>query len=202
MKIVSFFLSIFLIIIYGYLFFRLFGPIDVNDNVTPNEQMFDEYDYIVVGAGSAGSVVASRLAEQNFKVLLLEAGVSDYIDIITMPIGIVSILSDLNYNYLKWGYKALLIKDQVQNVVDMARGKVVGGCGSINANVWNKGSHNIYDKWEKLGAKDWNYENIKQYFDKAENTLWIDRGDRFDLFIKYQEILFMKHPKLLVAPRA
>ena len=176
MKISHCFFSIILLILYGSLLIFLFSPIDINDYNIADENLFPVYDYIVVGAGSAGSVVASRLAQSNFKVLVLEAGVSDSIDIVKMPFGIAPIINLPELQYLDWGVRAKFERGNIKKTIGMPRGKLVGGCGSINANVWNKGSHKIYDKWEEMGADGWKYDKIKPYFEKIEETLWIQKG--------------------------
>lgn len=180
MKLFHCILSIPILILYGLTLFFLFSPIDLNDYSLSESEILPEYDYIVVGAGSAGSVIASRLAENNLNVLLLESGVSDAIDVVKMPIGWLSIVSQKEYQYLDWGNSATFKKGTINKKIPFPRAKLAGGCGSINANIWNMGSHNIYDKWEEMGAKGWKYADIKKYFALAENTLWIqEESGRF-----------------------
>ena len=179
MKIIHYFSSLVLLFLLGCLMYLIFAPINVNDYSVKDNELLKEYDYIVVGAGSAGNVVASRLAENNHTVLLLEAGVSDYIDMISMPLGVLSILTQEDYRYVQWGDKATFEKDGIKNSIEMNRGKVVGGCHSMNAMIWNKGNRNLYNKWEYMGAKGWKYNDIKDYYDRAEKTLWIDKETRF-----------------------
>lgn len=175
MSIFKFFVSVLLLIGYGYLFFVAFGPVNIDIYHTADNKLLLEYDYIVIGAGSAGSVVSSRLAQNNNKVLVLEAGVSNSVDIITMPVGFPQVFVNPNYSYIDWGYKATYRRGSFEKEIIFPRGKIVGGCGSINANVWNIGSHKIYDKWEEKGAKGWKWSNIEKYFQKASETLWIEK---------------------------
>ena len=171
------FLSLLLLLFYGGLLFFLFAPININEYSIPSSKLLPEYDYIIIGAGSAGSVLASRLVEANKKVLLLEAGVSDSIDVVSMPFGLAPILSMDQFKYLDWGNTGKFAKGDKE--IPFPRGKVVGGCGSINANIWNKGNTNIYNKWEEMGALGWKYNEIKKYFERAEETLWIQKTGRY-----------------------
>lgn len=175
MHILNFILCFFILILYGYLYFIAFGPKSIDFYETSDKNLLLEYDYIVVGSGSAGSVISSRLAEDNQKVLVIESGSSNELDIITMPAGFPSVFLDPSYSYLNWGDSSTFKKGDFQKKIPFPRGKVVGGCGSINANIWNIGNHKIYDKWEELGAKGWNYREIERYFKKAEEKLWIQK---------------------------
>ena len=190
MKILSFCLSLILLILYGFLLFLLLRPVDLNYLSIPDNKLLPEYDYIVVGVGSAGSVVASRLAQNGFTVLALEAGISDEILEVKMPVGFGAIISKPELGHILWGNSAKFEKDGYQKDIIFPRGKLAGGCGSINANIWNKGHKNIYDQWEKMGAKGWKYQDNEKYFERAENTLWINKKEGRFLHQAMRDLLF------------
>ena len=179
MRLLSLFVSFLLLTLYGICIFFLLNQGDINDFSLNANQLNSEYDYIVVGGGSAGSVVASRLAQNGLQVLLLEAGGSDEVPEVKMPVGFGAIISQPEMKHLIWDHTAKFQKENYTKEIEFPRGKIIGGCGSINGNVWNKGSKSIYDLWEKKGAKGWKYQDIEKYYEKAENTLWISKGGRF-----------------------
>jgi choline dehydrogenase len=122
------------------------------------------YDYVVVGGGSAGCVLANRLsADPSISVLLLEAGLPDRSVYIHIPAGLM-LLSE-KYD---WRYKAE--PDASRNSIDdtWAAGKVLGGGSSINAMLWVRGHPADYDGWSKAGCVGWDYESVLPYFVKAE----------------------------------
>ena len=126
-----------------------------------------QFDYIVVGAGAAGCVVASRLTEDpNINVLLVEAGGSDRTPIIAMP-------AALPFAYqsekLGWGYQAGPEPHLDGRSIDEKRGKVLGGSTSINAMIYNRGNPRDFDGWAKLGLKEWDYAHCLPYFKKMES---------------------------------
>ncbi|XP_059619918.1 glucose dehydrogenase [FAD, quinone]-like isoform X1 [Phlebotomus argentipes] len=135
---------------------------------TALEKGFEEYDFIVVGAGSAGSVVANRLSENpNWKVLLLEAGGDPPIEseIPNMPLALFRTRVDWQYYTEKsntgLGYK---------NSHYWPRGKLLGGSGSINANLYIRGNKRDYDTWEELGNVGWNWQDVIRYFKRSEDN--------------------------------
>ena len=125
------------------------------------------YDYIVVGAGSAGSVLANRLsAKPEAKVLLLEAGGSDRSFFVRMPAGIAK-LAGPRYN---WGYETAPQPSMKGRRMYWPRGRLLGGSSSINAMVYMRGQPADYDHWRQLGNSGWSYADVLPYFKKAERN--------------------------------
>ena len=128
---------------------------------------YDSYDYIVVGAGSAGAIVAARLSEDSdCTVLLLEYGGSDSSVFIRMPSALGIPMNSDKYN---WGFASAPEPYLNNRRVNCPRGKVMGGSSSINGMVYVRGNALDYDEWESLGANGWNYQNCLPYFKKLEN---------------------------------
>jgi choline dehydrogenase len=124
------------------------------------------YDYIVVGAGSAGCVVANRLSESGkFKVLLLEAGKSHRNIILDMPAALGLPLENTRFN---WGFKSEPDAGVNGNVSDQHRGRVLGGSSSINGMVFVRGNPRDFDRWAEAGLDDWSYRHCLPYFKKME----------------------------------
>ncbi|WP_201555848.1 choline dehydrogenase [Psychrobacter sp. 72-O-c] len=129
-----------------------------------------EYDYIIVGAGSAGNVLATRLTEDaDIKVLLLEAGRPDYrLDFRTqMPAALAMPLQGTTYN---WGYNTDPEPYMNNRVMDCGRGKGLGGSSLINGMCYIRGNALDFDDWAKIeGLEDWTYADCLPYFKKLEN---------------------------------
>jgi choline dehydrogenase len=131
----------------------------------PNENK--TFDYIIVGAGSAGCVLANRLTESGaYKVLLLEAGGEDRNPWIHIPIGYAKHFVNPKIN---WLYETAPGEEWVKRPVMQPRGKVIGGSSSINGMIYIRGQHEDYDHWRQLGNVGWSYEDVLPYFRKAEN---------------------------------
>ncbi len=132
----------------------------------------DQFEYVVVGAGSAGCVVAARLSEDpNVSVLLLEAGGSDRKLTISMPLGFLKTIFDPT---LSWGDMGEPEPNLGGRPLWLPRGKVMGGSGSINGMFYMRGHPNDYDTWAQMGARGWSYQDVLPYFRKMEDS-W--RGD-------------------------
>lgn len=125
------------------------------------------FDYIIIGAGSAGCVLASRLTEDpGCKVLLLEAGPTDKHWTIHMPAGVGQLLSSTRFN---WSYAAEPEPYLDNRRLTHPRGRVLGGSSSINGMVYIRGHARDYDDWSQSGARGWSYAELLPYFKRAEN---------------------------------
>ncbi|XP_018322888.1 glucose dehydrogenase [FAD, quinone]-like [Agrilus planipennis] len=144
---------------------------DVCGRVTPKLNPDDEYDFIVVGAGGGGSVVAGRLSENpNWKVLLIEQGDDE-------PVG--TQVPSFAYNLLGNTETTLFYLTEPQtracfenanNQCNYVRGKILGGCGVVNGMTYMRGVPRDYDHWAELGNTGWSYEDVLPYFRKSEDN--------------------------------
>jgi choline dehydrogenase len=126
-----------------------------------------EFDYIIVGAGSAGCVLANRLsASGKHSVLLLEAGPKDSNIWIHVPLGYGKLFKDTTVN---WMYQTEPEPGLNGRTVFQPRGKVLGGSSSINGLLYVRGQHEDYDRWRQLGNTGWGFDDVLPYFKKAED---------------------------------
>jgi len=124
------------------------------------------YDYIIVGAGSAGCILANRLsASGQYSVLLLEAGRADDSFWFKIPVGFTKTYYNETYN---WMYYSEPEKELDNRSLYCPRGKVQGGSGSINAMIYVRGQEQDYEDWSKAGNKGWSYRDVLPYFRKLE----------------------------------
>ncbi|MCP5149738.1 MAG: choline dehydrogenase [Ectothiorhodospiraceae bacterium] len=128
--------------------------------------MSDTFDYIVVGAGSSGCVVANRLSEDaGTRVLLLEAGPRDTNPWLHIPVGYYRTIFD---ERISWGYETEPVPECGNRRIKWPRGKVLGGCSAINGLVYMRGQSQDYDHWRQLGNAGWGYDDVLPYFRRSE----------------------------------
>jgi len=130
--------------------------------------MTQEFDYIVVGAGSAGCVLAARLSEDPFtRVLLLEAGPADRSLWIHLPIGYGKTMWSPTYN---WCFHTDPDPNMNGRSIYWPRGKTLGGCSSINGLIYIRGQREDFDQWAALGNAGWSYDEVLPYFIRSEGN--------------------------------
>lgn len=134
--------------------------------------MIDSFDYVVIGAGSAGCVMANRLsADGTATVALLEAGASDWNPWIHVPVGY---FKTIHNPATDWCYETEPDPGLNGRILKWPRGKVLGGSSSINGLLYVRGQHQDYDRWAQLGCTGWAYDDVLPYFKKAQNQ---ERGE-------------------------
>ena len=128
--------------------------------------MNEKYDYIIIGAGSAGCLLANRLsANPNNSVLLVEAGRKDDNIWLHVPVGYFKTMNNPKFD---WMYKLEKDKGLNNRRIDWPRGKVLGGSSALNGLLYIRGDRHDYDNWKDLGNKGWGYDDVLPYFKKFE----------------------------------
>ncbi|XP_050520622.1 glucose dehydrogenase [FAD, quinone] [Daktulosphaira vitifoliae] len=158
------------IVTLAYLRYSMYDP---ESRIMDVQEIQEEYDFIVVGAGSAGAVVANRLSEiHNWTVLLLEAG-GDETEISDVP----SFVGYLQLSDMDWQYKTAPPSSEnpyclgmVHDRCNWPRGKVLGGSSVLNAMIYVRGNSRDYDNWAKAGNVGWSYKDVLPYFLKSEDN--------------------------------
>ena len=129
--------------------------------------METEVDYLIVGAGSAGCVLANRLsADPRHSVLLLEAGGADRSPWIHVPVGYFKTMHDPKFD---WCYRTEPDANVAGRAIDWPRGKVLGGSSSLNGLLYVRGQREDYDRWAALGNRGWGYADVLPYFKQSED---------------------------------
>lgn len=137
----------------------------------------ESFDYVIVGAGSAGSVLANRLSEdENVTVCVLEAGPRDWHPFIHIPAGFMYTLVDPKVN---WLYTSEASEWTGGRRIAAPRGKTLGGSSSINGHIYNRGQRLDFDGWAQRGNLGWGYCDVLPYFKRTERRLAAEAGDVF-----------------------
>ena len=131
--------------------------------------MADAFDYVIVGAGSAGCILANRLsADGRHTVCILEAGPRDWHPFIHIPAGFIHTLTMGSVN---WLYEAETSEWTNGRVIGVPRGKTLGGSSSINGHIYNRGQRMDFDGWAQKGNRGWGYNDVLPYFRRTENRI-------------------------------
>ena len=125
-----------------------------------------EADYVVVGAGSAGCVVAARLSETGARVVLLEAGPPDRLPWIHIPAGMLKLLY---HPVVNWNYSSEGTEGSGGRRIHWPRGKTLGGSSSINGMLYVRGNPADFDGWAQMGCRGWSFDDVLPYFRKSED---------------------------------
>jgi choline dehydrogenase-like flavoprotein len=132
----------------------------------------DTYDYIIVGAGTAGCLLANRLsADRTARVLLLEAGGKDNYHWIHIPVGYLYLMGNPRAD---WGFKTAEEPGLNGRSLNYPRGRVLGGCSSINGMIYMRGQARDYDLWRQMGCPGWAWDDVLPYFKKHEDQRALD----------------------------
>jgi choline dehydrogenase-like flavoprotein len=125
------------------------------------------YDYVIIGGGSAGSVIAARLSENPIvTVLLLEAGGSDRHPLYHVPAGFAKMTKGIG----SWGWHTVPQKHMNGVSIRFTQAKVIGGGSTINAQIYTRGNRLDYDEWRQMGCEGWSYDEVLSFFRKAEDN--------------------------------
>lgn len=137
-----------------------------------NSELRAEYDFIVVGAGTAGCVLANRLSENpNWKVLLIEAGPEQNTAMdVPMFVQFLQLSNTINWKYFSERSESEYCLSMNNNQCHLPRGKVMGGSSVLNYMIYTRGNRRDYDGWAALGNDGWSFDDVRPYFEKFENN--------------------------------
>ena len=160
--------------------------------------MVAEHDFIIVGAGSSGCVLAARLSEDpSNRVLLIEAGGSEQRDDIAMPL---QWFNAMRNPALNWGYVSDPEPHADGRSINAPRGRVIGGCSSINGMMYSRGHPLDYDQWAQMGARGWSHADVLPYFRKSERN-WrgtsVHHGGEGEISVAKHRTDRIVYPKLI-----
>ncbi len=162
-----------------------------------------EADYVIVGAGSAGCVLADRLSADGAQVILLEAGPRDLHPWIHVPAGVLKLLKNPLVN---WNYESQPDPGSGNRAIHWPRGRVLGGSSSINGMLFVRGNPSDFDNWAQMGARGWSYDDCKPHFKAIERYAPGDgehRGKDGPLLIEdYRTVLPLTHRFVEAAQQA
>ena len=126
-----------------------------------------EFDYIIIGGGSAGCVMASRLSENPaYSVLLIEAGSQDKHPLYHWPAGFAKMTKGIG----SWGWDTVPQRHMQRKIFRFTQAKVMGGGSTINAQIYTRGARQDYDEWRQLGCVGWSYDDVLPYYKKSEDN--------------------------------
>ncbi len=130
-------------------------------------QDLGEFDFVIVGAGTAGCLLANRLsADGRSRVALLEAGGRDNYHWIHIPVGYLYLMGNPRTD---WGYKTAPTPGLNGRELNYPRGRVLGGCSSINGMIYMRGQARDYDQWRQMGNPGWSWDDVLPYFLRHED---------------------------------
>ena len=148
------------------------GQSSLMGQILPRRSAVTEADYVVVGAGSAGSIVGARLASAGASVILIEAGGTDRRPDVKLAPGIITL-----YRTSNWKYPTAPDPTKHGETTPFAAGRIVGGGGAINAMVYARGRRDDYDGWARAGCAGWSYDDVLPHFKAIES--WVGGADYF-----------------------
>ena len=128
------------------------------------------FDYVIVGGGTAGCVLANRLSSNpNTRVALIEAGPPGASPLINLPLGIIGLMRS---KHLNWRYRTTPQTSLGNRELFWPRGRALGGSSAINAMIYTRGHANDYDHWQQLGNRGWSFQDVLPYFKLAQHQSW------------------------------
>ena len=126
------------------------------------------YDYVIVGSGAAGAIIANRLSASSATVCLLEAGPADQNPFLHIPAGFIKVVFNPRY---AWQFSSEPTELTKGRRIPLPQGKTLGGSTSINGLVYNRGQKSDYDLWAELGNEGWSFKDVLPYFKSMEKRI-------------------------------